>query len=617
MKSMKIKLLVRLAVLFLLLFVSVLLTVAVTVRRQNMEAAKERGMSIADLTRDAITSLMAINAADKQDIFLRGMTDTYGVADIHVIRGAGVVKQYGLPKSGRTITPMELEVLRTGEKRDSLQETFSRVTYFLVIPYKAETRDNIDCLSCHADKSGSVLGAISISMDLTKDRFSGMGALLAIGGISVVFFVLGFLTVIRFFNPYILTAKRLKSALEHAKDGHFNDRVAVVTDDEMGDVTTGFNIMADKLNSTLSEVDRKVSILIGHGAVKTGNALHDTAKIVDELAKIYNFKRVIEKDRGKAEIYSRIEAVLGDYLGLDKFSVYEVNHQENKMIKIAVAGREYWCSEVLGENADECRAKRTGHDVDFQDFPCVCPNFALCDPGVAGDFICYCLPVYVGGGVGIVVQIVFEKEDFHRVKTLIPYIKGYLQEASPVLESKTFMEILKEQSLIDQLTGLHNRRFLEEIGVGLSSQVKRRGTLLGVLMVDVDHFKEVNDSHGHDVGDKVLQELSASIRNAVREADIVIRFGGEEILVLLVDTENDNSMVVAEKLRQSMEQKVVELPGVRLKKTVSVGVAEFPVDSDKLWQVIKYADVAMFKAKERGRNKVVRFEKEMWQDTGY
>lgn len=617
MKSMKIKLLVRLAILFISLFVSVLLTVAVSIRKDNREAAMEKGLSIADLTRNAITSLMAIGAADKQDLFLRGMVNVYGLSGIRIVRGSSVVKQYGPSESGKPITPMDMEVLRTGEKMDSLTETFSNVTYSLTIPYKASPTDTVDCLSCHKDKYGSVLGAINITMDLTKDRFSGMGALVIIGGISVVFFVIGFFMVIRFFNPYILTADRLKRALEKAKDGRFDDRVEVITNDEMGAVTTSYNTMAVRLSDTLSEMDKKVSILIGRGEEKSGNALRDTALIVDELARIYNFKRVIEKDKGKVEIYTRLASVFSEYLGIERFSLYEVNRTDNTMSLVSVTEVAGWCADIILERADECRTYRTSRDVDSREFPCICPNFAPCVSGSSGDLVHYCLPVYVGGAVGMVVQFVFPKEDSSRVKELVFYIKCYLREISPVLEANTFMEVLKEKALVDQLTGLRNRRYLEEISVGLVSQTLRRGTLLGVLMVDVDHFKEVNDTHGHEVGDIVLREMAAAVRTSVRESDIVVRFGGEELLILLIDVDKDMCMKVAEKVRQGVQQKIIEFPGGRLKKTVSVGVAEFPADADKLWQTIKYSDVALYRAKELGRNRVVRFEKEMWKDEEY
>jgi len=136
-------------------------------------------------------------------------------------------------------------------------------------------------------------------------------------------------------------------------------------------------------------------------------------------------------------------------------------------------------------------------------------------------------------------------------------------------------------------------------------------------MVDVDFFKQVNDQYGHDVGDTVLKRVADILNKSVREADIVVRYGGEEFIVLLVDVEKGKSVEIAEKIRKKVENMVIHTDGVTLKKTVSIGVSEFPHDSDRFWQCIKFADIALYRAKETGRNKVVRFEKSMWEREEY
>ena len=115
------------------------------------------------------------------------------------------------------------------------------------------------------------------------------------------------------------------------------------------------------------------------------------------------------------------------------------------------------------------------------------------------------------------------------------------------------------------------------------------------------------------MGDTLLKQTSQTLRNAVRESDIVIRFGGEEYLVLLIDVNPGDSLAVAEKIRLAIEQMKVNINGETLRKTISVGVSEFPGDTDGFWQAIKYADVALYQAKDQGRNRVLRFAPEMWQ----
>jgi diguanylate cyclase (GGDEF)-like protein len=137
-------------------------------------------------------------------------------------------------------------------------------------------------------------------------------------------------------------------------------------------------------------------------------------------------------------------------------------------------------------------------------------------------------------------------------------------------------------------------------------------------MCDMDFFKQVNDEHGHDVGDIVLKDTSKVLRDSVRESDVVIRFGGEEFLILLIDTEPDYGMQVAEKIRENIEKiKFKASNGTVLKKTISMGVSEFPKDTKGFWQAIKFADVALYSAKDTGRNKCVRFVPDMWEEGSF
>ncbi len=137
-------------------------------------------------------------------------------------------------------------------------------------------------------------------------------------------------------------------------------------------------------------------------------------------------------------------------------------------------------------------------------------------------------------------------------------------------------------------------------------------------MCDMDFFKQVNDEYGHDIGDSVLKDTSRVLRESVREADVVIRFGGEEFLILLIDTEPGYGIQVAEKIRENIEKTAFKSSkGGILKKTISMGISEFPKDTDGFWQAIKYADVALYNAKDTGRNRCVRFEPEMWEEGSF
>jgi diguanylate cyclase (GGDEF)-like protein len=178
------------------------------------------------------------------------------------------------------------------------------------------------------------------------------------------------------------------------------------------------------------------------------------------------------------------------------------------------------------------------------------------------------------------------------------------------------MDTLRESTLRDPMTGLHNRRFLEEYIDTVVATAQRRKSQVSVLMLDLDYFKKVNDTHGHDAGDAVLKTLAKVLVECVRTSDLVIRYGGEEFLIILLDTGENYADEVAEKIREAVEATKFQVPGGTLQKTISVGVADFPKDSDTFWQAMKYADVALYQAKERGRNRVIHFAPEMWPKDG-
>ena len=166
-------------------------------------------------------------------------------------------------------------------------------------------------------------------------------------------------------------------------------------------------------------------------------------------------------------------------------------------------------------------------------------------------------------------------------------------------------DTLGQQALRDPLTGLYNRRFVDEC-IGLEiSRTDRRGTALGVLMADIDHFKRFNDMHGHDAGDAILAAVASAILATVRGDDIVCRYGGEELLILLPDV-GDGLLARAERIRASVAATTVTHNGSHLPPvTISIGAALYPQHGQRPIDVLRLADAALYGAKHRGRNQVV------------
>jgi diguanylate cyclase (GGDEF)-like protein len=166
----------------------------------------------------------------------------------------------------------------------------------------------------------------------------------------------------------------------------------------------------------------------------------------------------------------------------------------------------------------------------------------------------------------------------------------------------------ERESLSDPLTGLANRRFLHEILLRELRRAQRSNQPFAVMIVDIDHFKVVNDTYGHNAGDEMLEQLAGIMLSSVRATDFVVRYGGEEFVILLPETRLADAQQVAEKLRKTIGESVMEStakPGVILTCTVSAGVSMYPVDAASGEGLILKADKALYFAKQHGRNRVV------------
>ncbi len=162
---------------------------------------------------------------------------------------------------------------------------------------------------------------------------------------------------------------------------------------------------------------------------------------------------------------------------------------------------------------------------------------------------------------------------------------------------------------------MYNRKFLDEFVDISVPQAIRAGTSFGVMMIDIDYFKMINDNYGHDVGDEAIRIVSRVIKKSIRKADMAIRYGGEEFLVLLHNCEEENIIKIAQTIRTEFSRQKIHANEDTFFKTLSVGCSSFPKDSDSIWKCIKFADMSLYQAKEGGRNKVVMFKKEMLDNT--
>jgi diguanylate cyclase (GGDEF)-like protein/PAS domain S-box-containing protein len=188
------------------------------------------------------------------------------------------------------------------------------------------------------------------------------------------------------------------------------------------------------------------------------------------------------------------------------------------------------------------------------------------------------------------VTMIIERDQLTEVQSIV----------RDITERKKAGEALREMATIDPLTSLYNRRRFSEFLAHEIDRNKRYQTDLSVIMFDIDHFKNINDTHGHEEGDKVLKSFGARMKDIIRESDIIARWGGEEFMVLAVNSDVKNAQIVAEKIRADIESQ--HFAGAA-KFTVSAGVSQIEPDDDAA-DLIDRADKALYHAKSNGRNQV-------------
>jgi len=187
-------------------------------------------------------------------------------------------------------------------------------------------------------------------------------------------------------------------------------------------------------------------------------------------------------------------------------------------------------------------------------------------------------------------------------------IRHLLVTVQDVTERALTQHRLRELNIRDQLTGAFNRRYLDN---RLSDECKRHtrhGRSLSVIMLDIDFFKKVNDSHGHDAGDRVLAAVAGRLSDSIRKTDCLVRYGGEEFCCILPETPLENASLLADRFRVAVEQLVIATGGKELKVTISLGVAQLGGEDTPL-SLLKRADEGLYQAKQTGRNRVVAREK--------
>jgi len=195
----------------------------------------------------------------------------------------------------------------------------------------------------------------------------------------------------------------------------------------------------------------------------------------------------------------------------------------------------------------------------------------------------------------------------HPVGNEIDLMKMIADIAGVALLNQTMLGEAKHKANTDSLTGLNNRNYLFHMAQNFVEKAIREGTPISLFLFDIDNFKHYNDTNGHDDGDRLLQELSEIVRTVTRKNSVIVRYGGEEFIIMLPGITKEDAFIYAERLRE----KIALYPFAHRETqplgyvSISGGVASFPFDGESIYKIIQLADMALYKAKAAGRNRVI------------
>ncbi len=610
----KFKLLFIVTIMLLGLAIATIVNVSLNFREYSIESATEKATMTAAIVKDGLTAHMVNEMMDKRQYFLDQISiNNSEVKSLWIVRSPKVISQYGNGFSSETLRDdIDKEVLKTGQIVQNIQEGTNSIILRVSIPYKATTTKP-NCLQCHDVQRGDTLGAISMEFDITNMRNAGMVTIVKILAINLVFIAVALFLLNHYVAPYMKLFASMQEGITKAYSGDFTHKFFTNVQGDARNIAEQLNTLFQKMQETFGNIKYNLSTFIPQGCVTSVDPLHEAKSIIGELSDIYKFKKTIELDIDKEAVYKRFIDALEHKFEINTFAFYQINQARNERKLIYASTDKTMCMNNVNVNATLCRAYRTQSDVISTEYIDLCPECHKQD-----DYY-VCIPFLINDEYSIVLNIAAKDEtDVNRINALTPSIKNYLEAAKPVIESRILTAKLRDTSLRDGMTGLYNRRFLEEFIDQVIAQCDRQEESYSIMMLDVDFFKMVNDNYGHDIGDKVIVALANVLKENIREADLAIRYGGEEFLVLLHNADSKGTLDVAQKIHKAFSALTFDVGnGETMKKTISIGIAKYPTDGDSIWKTIKFADTALYDAKNTGRNKIVEFHSDMFQGENF
>lgn len=465
------------------------------------------------------------------------------------------------------------------------------------------------CTGCHGGDATKRLGVLHLTVETTALRREVASVFLDALG-YLLFFGLSLTIAMSLAMRYFVSRRvaRLAGVMKRAEDGDFVVRAPDMGADEIGGLARSFNRMLARLTELkASEIDNQRDLDRARVELQLKAELEHR---VSELQILYDLARTITSTIDLNEVLSRISTVVPTKLNVPKFSLMLLNSEGRLEILKAHPSQAGSPGLTFAMSEGICgRAATTGKAVYVPDLE-TSPLFHIKGAGGAkGRGSLLSIPMRHGGELLGVLN--FEREqkaDFFGDE--IEFFTAVADQAAMAVQNARLHAQTVALSVTDPLTGIPNRRYLFD---QLDSEIQRAnrfGTTFSMLMIDIDHFKHLNDMAGHRAGDEVLKEVSSILKSNVRRVDTLARYGGEEFVILLSQVGREEALEVAEKLRRSVQDAPLEHGSLQPtgRVTISIGVATLPSDATDRDLLVDCSDSALYASKRGGRNRVTAYQ---------